>query len=210
MLEIRFARVSNNQQFSVTRKVKAIIGDAADYALLLPTAPYVQRRRANREAISDWIPGVPPTRSSAIAWRSKLRQYTIPEKDLRILSLPPVNTNAGGDIVPPEIRSYLPRTLNLSTHADTFSKLLWLEEISMGYINYLIQSRFLLSYFASLEMHYEYTTWSPSCCQSVGHITSEAWSNSRLLKQPTICYRLSVPGLAEKRPSVITGEYYLN
>jgi helicase MOV-10 len=140
MLEIRFARVSNNQQFSVTRKVKAIIGDAADYALLLPTAPYAQRRRANREAIRDWIPGVPLTRSSPIAWRSRLLQYKIPEKDLPILSLPPVNTNAGGDVVPPEIRSYLPRTLNLSTHADTFCKLLWLEEISMEYINYLIQS----------------------------------------------------------------------
>lgn len=140
MLEIRFARVSNNQQFSVIRKVKAIIGDADDYALLRPTAPYVPRRRANnRQAISGWISGTPPPRLLAIAWRSKLRRYEIPANQRPILSIPPINTATGGDIVPAEIRSLIPRTLNLSTHADTFCKLLWLEEIAMEYINYLIQ-----------------------------------------------------------------------
>jgi helicase MOV-10 len=139
MLEIRFTRVSDNQPFSVTRKVKAIVGDAADYALLRPTAPYVPRQRTNRQAISDWITGVPPPRLLAIAWRSKLRQYQIPPNDRAILSIPPVNTDTGGDIVPAEIRSLLPGTLSRSTHADMFCKLLWLEEISMEYINYLIQ-----------------------------------------------------------------------
>lgn len=143
-LEIRFSRVSNNQLFSVTRTVRAIVGDAAGYALLLPTAPYVPRRRSDRQRINDVdvVAGVPPPRLTAIAWRSKLRSYKIPESSRPTLSLPPNRSDTGEDIVPTETRALFPQTLRLSTHADQFCLLLWLEEISMQYVVHLTHSTY--------------------------------------------------------------------
>lgn len=138
-LEIKFSRVSNNQLFSVTRTVKAIVGDAADYAMLLPTAPYVPRRRSDRQGINDVdvVAGVPPPRLTSIAWRSGLKKYKIPESSRPTLSLKPNRSETGEDIVPTEIRSLFPATLRLSTHANQFCLLLWLEEISMEYVIHL-------------------------------------------------------------------------
>ena len=135
-LEIRFSRVSNNQLFSVTRTVKAVVGDPADYTLLLPTAPYVPRRRSDRQEINDVdvVAGVPPPRLTAIAWRSRLRKYQIPESYRPTLSLQPKRSDTGEDIVPTEIRSLFPTTLRLSTHASQFCLLLWLEEVAMEYV----------------------------------------------------------------------------
>jgi hypothetical protein len=50
----------------------------------------------------------------------------------------PNRPDAGQDIVPAEIRSLLPSTLRLENHAITFRLLLWLEEITAAYVNYLI------------------------------------------------------------------------
>ena len=138
-LEIRFSRVSNNQLFCVTRTVKAIVGDEADYALLRPTAPYVPRRRSDRQEINnvDVVAGIPPPRLTAIAWRSILGKYKIPESSRPILSLQPNRSDTGEDIVPTEIRSVFPTSLRLSTHAQQFCLLLWLEEISMEYVVHL-------------------------------------------------------------------------
>jgi len=135
-LEIRFSRVSNGQLFSVTRTVKAVVGDPADYTLLLPTAPYVPRRRSDRQEINDVdvVPGVPPPRLTAIAWRSGLKQHQIPESYRPTLYLQPKRSDTGEDIVPTEIRSLFPNTLSLSTHASRFCLLLWLEEVSMAYV----------------------------------------------------------------------------
>jgi helicase MOV-10 len=132
-LEIRFARVSNNQLFSVTRTIKAIVGDPAGYALLLPTAPYVRRRRSDRQEISDGdvVGGVPPPRLTAIAWRFRLKPYKIPKNFRPILSLQPNRPDTGEDIVPTEIRSLFAKRLQLSSHANQFCMLLWLEEVSM-------------------------------------------------------------------------------
>jgi helicase MOV-10 len=136
-LEIRFARVSTNQQFSVTRTIKAVVGDAG-YTPLLPTTPYVPRRRADRREISDLVRGHPPPQRLYITGWGKLRKYKIP-KDLReTLSMQP-NRDTGVDIVPTEIRSLLPSTLRLKNHAITFRLLLWLEEIAAEYVNYLTE-----------------------------------------------------------------------
>lgn len=146
-LEIRFSRVSNNQLFCVTRTVKATVGDEADYALLRPTAPYVPRRRSDRQEINDGdvVAGVPPPRLTAIAWRSKLGRYNIPESYRPRLSLQPNRSDTGEDIVPKEIRSLMPTTFRLSTHAQQFCLLLWLEEISMEYAVHLAHSKLSLN-----------------------------------------------------------------
>lgn len=129
-LEIRFARVSNNQQFSVTRSIKAIVGDA-DYIPLLPKAPYVPRRRAPRREVNGVVGGLAPERLLAIDWRSKLGRYMIPKNLRETLSTPPNRPDSGEDIVPTEIRSLIPHTLRLKTHTNVFSILLWLEELAM-------------------------------------------------------------------------------
>lgn len=135
-LEIRFARVTNSQLFSVTRTVEAVIGDTADYELLLPTAPYVPRRRSDRQEVTGGVlAGVPPPKLTAIAWRTKLGRYRIPETFRPILSLQPNRPDAeeNEDIVPSEIRSLFAKALRLSNHANQFCMLLWLEEVSMEY-----------------------------------------------------------------------------
>jgi helicase MOV-10 len=134
-LEIRFSRVSNSQQFSVTRTIKAVVGDAS-YTPLLPKAPYVPRRRADRREVSDFVGGHPPPRLLAIAWRSKLGRYKIPKNLRETLSMQPNRPDTGEDIVPTEIRSLLPSTLRLKNHAITFRMLLYLEEIATEYVNY--------------------------------------------------------------------------
>ena len=127
-VEIRFARVSNNQQFSVTRTIKAVIGDAG-YEPLLPTTPYVPRRRAERRQVSDFVPGLAPPRLLAIAWRNKLGRHRIPKNLHETLSMPPNRPDSGEDIVPTEIRTLFPQTLRLKNHVNVFRMLLWLEEI---------------------------------------------------------------------------------
>lgn len=111
--------------------IKAVVGDAADYALLLPTAPYVPRRRTDRQEIGRVISGVAPPGRRAIAWRVRLKEYAVP-KDFQEISLtPPNRSDTEEDIVPTEIRSQFPPILCLASHAETFWKLLWLEEIAM-------------------------------------------------------------------------------
>jgi helicase MOV-10 len=136
-LEIRFARVSNGQQFSVIRTIKAVVGDAS-YASLLPTTPYVPRPRAERQEISRFVAGPPPQPVLAIAWRSKLGRYRIPNNLRETLSMPPNRPDSGEDIVPTEIRSLFPTSLHQRNHLKVFSMLLWLEEMAMEYVNYSI------------------------------------------------------------------------
>ncbi|KAH9983175.1 P-loop containing nucleoside triphosphate hydrolase protein [Russula compacta] len=173
ILEIRFARLSNNQQFSVTRRIKAVVGDATGYALLLPAAPYVPRRRANRQEITGFVSGVAPPRLLAIAWRTNLGKYRIPKTFRPILSLPPNRSDNGEDIVPTQIRSLFPGALRLSSHANAFCLLQWLEEIAME---------------DALRVY--------------------DMESVRLTKHG-VYYHLPVPGLAEKRPSVIIGDTVL-
>jgi len=159
-LEIRFARVSTQQEFSVTRTVKAIIGDAG-YEALLPTTPYVPRRRAERRAINSYVAGRPPQRNLAIGWRTKLGRYGIPDRLRETLSLKPNRSDSGEDIVPTEIMSLFPPGLLQKNHVNVFGMLLWLEEIAMEYVNYstpFMNAQLMLDYVAML---YEYFTWSP-------------------------------------------------
>ena len=207
-VEIRFARVSNNQQFSVTRTIKAIVG-YADYSSLLPTTPYVPRRRAERREVSGFVPGQAPRRLLAIAWRKKLLMYRIPNDLRETLSTQPNRPESGEDIVPTEIRSLLPQPLRLKNHLNVFCMLLWLEEIGMEYVNYLtfcygpkLMRRIYIA------MLYEYTTWSPWGCQGMAVFTSEpSYGIAGLLVDRCFLTSLPVPGLAEKRPSVVIGEY---
>jgi hypothetical protein len=135
-LEIKFARVSNGQQFSVTRTIKAVIADAG-YESLLPTVPYVPRRRAERRGVDHFVAGYAPAPVLAVAWRTKLGRYRIPTRLRETLSLPPNRPDSGEeDIVPTEIRSLIPTPLRQKNHVNVFSMLLWLEEIAMEYVNY--------------------------------------------------------------------------
>ncbi len=120
----------------MTRTIKAIIGDAGHKALL-PTTPYVPRRRGERREIDNCVAGLAPPRLLAIAWRSSLRKYMVPKYLRETLSLPPNRADSGEDIVPTEIRSIFPTTLHQKNHVNVFGMLLWLEEIAMEYANHL-------------------------------------------------------------------------
>lgn len=133
-LEIRFQRVSNDQLFSVTRTIRAVVGDAS-YASLLPATPYVPRRRGERQEINDFVPGEAPPRVVAIAWRTSLGRYRIPKNLRETLSMQPNRPDSGEDIVPTEIRTLFSTPLRQRNHNNVFSMLLWLEELAMEYAN---------------------------------------------------------------------------
>ena len=206
-LEIRFARMSTQEQFSVTRTVKAIIGDAG-YESLLPTTPYVPRRRAERREVNFYVAGAAPPRNLVIGWRTKLGRYKIPDRLRETLSLQPNRSDSEEDIVPTEIRALFPTSFHLKTHTSVFSMLLWLEEIAMEYANYstlFMNAQLMPRYVAML---YEFLTWSPCRCRSMGFIISKPdYGIARLAVDLRFLISLPVPGLAEKRPSVIIGEY---
>lgn len=147
-LEIRFARVSNGQQFSVTRMIKAVIADAS-YESLLPSTPYVPRRRSERGQVNNFVAGYAPAPVLAIAWRTKLGRYRIPISLRDTLSMPPNRSDSGEDIVPTEIRSIFPTPLGQKNHANVFSMLLWLEETAMEYAIYstpFVKAQLMLRY----------------------------------------------------------------
>ena len=141
-VEIRFERVPKGsstvaQRFSVTRTVKATIGDDV-YPSLLPTASYFPRRRAERREVSSYVHGVAPQPSLAIAWRKKkLGRYLVPKYLQETLSMQPNRADSGEDIVPTEIRSLFPTAPHdQKSHVAVFGMLLWLEELAMGYANH--------------------------------------------------------------------------
>ena len=72
----------------MTRTIKAVIADDG-YESLLPTAPYVRRRRAERRGVDHFVAGYAPTTELAVAWRTKLGRYRIPIRLRETLSLPP-------------------------------------------------------------------------------------------------------------------------
>ena len=114
---------------------------------------------------------------------------------------------SGESIVPTEIRSLFPEFLCQKNHHDVFKLLLWLEELAMEYANYStpFMSAQLMVLVAIL---YDYLTRSPCGYRSMAILTSKPGYGIAGLAVDLRFYSLPVPGLAEKRPSVIIGQYF--
>ncbi|KZS97367.1 P-loop containing nucleoside triphosphate hydrolase protein [Sistotremastrum niveocremeum HHB9708] len=157
-----------SQRFVVMRTLKAIVGDAADYEELRPSAPYVRPKWQARNDVGEVIPGEAPPALSSVKWVVPLPLAKIPLNLASILCL-------GSDReVEDKLRStVLPRSFNADTYGAHFRVLLHAEEKKME---------------DDLQVY--------------------DMQDTTLTKDYPF-YSVQVPGLAEKRPSVIVGDSIL-
>jgi helicase MOV-10 len=125
-LEISFEDTTLRQRFVIVRRVKAIVGSRAEYELLRPRAPYVPRRRAQREPESVVVAGPPPPATSTVMWVVKLTQAPIPTTLAAILASGSVK-----DILAQLRRTVLPAVVNCDTYGRYWKNVIWVEEHRM-------------------------------------------------------------------------------
>ncbi|RPD55533.1 P-loop containing nucleoside triphosphate hydrolase protein [Lentinus tigrinus ALCF2SS1-7] len=158
-------RESSGNTFRIVRRVKAVVGDAADHEALKPVTPYVNRRRAPWRHGLPTMSGERPPSLLAAQWVKRLPKSHIPLKLAEILQ-----SGSPADIASHVQEKYFSDPMNLNTHNLIFARLLWVEE----------------------------------------HRTAEDMRrydmiDVRFAKEGRL-YTLQVPGLAEKRPSVMIGD----
>ncbi|KAH7908653.1 RNA helicase [Hygrophoropsis aurantiaca] len=185
-LEILFEDISLKQQFVIVRPVSAIIGSRSDYELLKPRTPFVPRRKTARKPENDVIPGVKPPSLKAIPYVVKL-PLAKPPNDLVAALSEQSDIHVVGQIK----RIFLPQDLNENTYARHFKALLWIEEFRME---------------RDLE-HYDIldATLRDEPSFDIGGHPGRLVAVRR--RDPY--YYIDVPGLAEKRPSVLVGDRIL-
>lgn len=171
-LELIFQDVTAQKKFAIVKTLTTIVGDAADYELLKPIAPYVPKVRRQREVIKELVEGEPPIAISHTKWAVKLHEYEPPKALKTILDMP----DRDGKLK--LLRAgFIPRSFVAQTHSRLFHILLYIEEHQSA-------------------------------------IDLERYDQENVLLKPPgskggVLYSLEVPGLAEKRPSVILGDRIL-
>jgi len=106
--------------------MRVIVGDKADYELLRPTAPYIPRKRTQRQAENEVIPGELPPALKAVPYIVKLTKALIPRQVSSTLSTGPTS-----EIIRNVRRILLPSILDSEAYGRHFKNLLWIEENQM-------------------------------------------------------------------------------
>ncbi|KAG8930545.1 hypothetical protein FRC02_004060 [Tulasnella sp. 418] len=170
--ELVFEDTTLRQRFVITRPVKAIVGVAADMAMLQPTAPYVRPTPVvvTRAPETNVIEGIRPPALAAIEWVGRL-----PEAHVPLYVRDALEDGSVGDKVGRVRRTLLPQNLNSDTYGRHWKMLLWIEEIreTIDLQQYDMSGKALGTPPRGISFYR---------------------------------YVLDVPGLAEKRPSVIIGD----
>ncbi|KAH8102228.1 P-loop containing nucleoside triphosphate hydrolase protein [Cristinia sonorae] len=126
-LEIIFEDLAIRQQFAIVRPLRAVVGSKADYEQLRPRAPYVPRKRTNRDAETQVVPGVPPPATSTTKWVTKLPIANIPKGLAGALYSGDLTTEVATEVR----RTRLPAHLDSTSYGRHFQELLWCEEFKM-------------------------------------------------------------------------------
>lgn len=133
-VEFIFQDTQLQKRFIISRTLKAIVGNKADHEALRPVIPYVARKRGNRQREDKVVEGVAPPSLKAIPYVGKLPMAPVP--------LPLMNLLRGPGRVEEKIDDvktmFIPRQLNVETYGRHFKHLLWIEEIKMEYVVFLI------------------------------------------------------------------------
>ncbi|KAJ4467007.1 RNA helicase, partial [Lentinula aciculospora] len=164
-LEFVFEDVRLQSRFMITRPLLVTVGSRADHEMLKPRAPYVPRKRTQRQPETNVLEGIAPPSTQAIPYVGRLPLATIPGHLLNTLS-----TGSTKEVLARLRRMYLPPILNSETYTKHFKHLIWTEEFQMD---------------RDLE-YYDI--------------------NDAKLSRYNMYYYITVPGLAEKRPSVLVGD----
>ncbi|KAI0691004.1 P-loop containing nucleoside triphosphate hydrolase protein [Cerioporus squamosus] len=155
----------DEDKFVIARRLRAIVGDAADHEALKPSKPYIRNPRARWRRDLPTVSGERPPSLLAAQWVKKLPQAHIPFKLAELLR------SGNPEEVDARVKEkYFSDALKLGNHRLLFARLLWIEE-----------SR-------TMEDMRRYDM-----------VDVEFVRDGRL-------FCLEVPGLAEKRPSVMIGD----
>ncbi|KIM34476.1 hypothetical protein M408DRAFT_325872 [Serendipita vermifera MAFF 305830] len=168
-LELVLYDVPTQKQFAIVKPLSIIVGSRNDYEDLKPVAPYIPKKKIQREPVKEVVEGERPPAISAVKWVMKLPSYDYPKALKTILDMPTMKEKIR------LLRSgFVPRELISASHARWFHVMLYIEE------------------------H-----------QSTVDI--ERYDQEESLLDPIRggLYSLKVPGLAEKRPSLIVGDKIL-
>jgi helicase MOV-10 len=198
-LEFVFEDRSINQQFVIIRNIHAIAGERADHASMQPSAPYIPRKWMPRTREVEVIPGVRPPALTSIPWVVSLPDAFVPNALSETVASGSVK-----DILERLRRSFLPASFNHQTYGRHWKNLLWVEEIRMECAQ-TFKPYNSFTYVVSSERTFVSTIWMMQVCQHTRHTTSAPRPSDGTLMADRP-YSLQVPGLAEKRPSVLVGE----
>lgn len=115
-------------RFIIVRTVRAVVGNATDYNLLRPVAPFVPRKRTQRDAEQEVIPGEVPDALAVIPWVVPLPKANIPQSMAQGLA-----NGSVSELVQRVRRTYLPSVLRPDTYGRHFKTLIWVEEMRSEY-----------------------------------------------------------------------------
>ncbi|CAA7269336.1 unnamed protein product [Cyclocybe aegerita] len=164
--EFIFQDTQLRKQFTITRTLKAVVGNQAEHEALMPRTPYTPRRRTTQKPMLELVEGIKPPALHAIPYIGRLPVANIPSQLQGILS----GSQSTTKLVDQIRRVFMPNVLDSDTYGRHHKTLLWIEEFKMEQD---LERYDILD--ATLARHNNY-------------------------------YYLTVPGLAEKRPSVLVGD----
>ncbi|KAJ7150890.1 P-loop containing nucleoside triphosphate hydrolase protein [Mycena crocata] len=167
-LEMLFEDLQLRKRFIIARILRVIVGNRADHEMFRPSAPYIPRKRANRQPETSIVPGVLPPSLNVVPYIVPLPKALIPTNVASALA-----TGTTANIVANIRRLFLPPILDSKTYGRHFKHLLWIEEFRM-------------------ERDLEHYDMSDAKLTTHNHF-----------------HFFDVPGLAEKRPSVLMGDRIL-
>ena len=124
-LVITLSNPSPDQDCSIVRDIRAVVGNDEDYRLLKAPSPYVRRPGMSWRPAFKILDGKRPPVLEKVPWVVKLETFEIPEALKNA-----VNYGAKTqDVINSIIRSgHFPGNLSALTHTQRFSALLWIEE----------------------------------------------------------------------------------
>lgn len=125
-IELTFEDLSIRQKFTITRAVRAVVGVAADFEALKPSAPYKPRPRHPRDWAIPEEEGERPPALAMIKWVVPYPQAPVPQAVKDALISPVLK-----DRIRSVQETLLPRDLNDKTYARHFKTLLHVEEEQM-------------------------------------------------------------------------------
>jgi helicase MOV-10 len=132
MIEFQFMDEQLNKAFSISRTVRAIVGDRTAHEQLKARVPYAPRVRRQREPETKVVEGVTAPSLNAIPYVTKLPRAAIPTHLLATLALSSYPTRENLESIK---RGFLPKLLDSETHGRHFKALLWIEEHKMEYVH---------------------------------------------------------------------------
>ncbi len=114
---------ANKNPFVITRRLRAVVGDAAEHEALKPVTPYVRRRRAPWRNDLPVVSGERPPSLVAAQWVKKLPRAKIPLKLARVLKSGKLD-----EVAAVIAEKYFGDELTMVSHKLNFARLLWIEE----------------------------------------------------------------------------------